>query len=105
MASSEKYLFEEACVVFRGSDVNITVEGHKYLGSFIISLEGHVEYLWKKVHNWIRVRVRVRFVLWPTLQKLNRKPHMLFLLNFRAQNMERENCRRKVLRIGGHLYR
>ena len=47
----KEHLLEEARVIFATSNVNITVEGHEYLGGFVGSTDGQMEYARKKVDN------------------------------------------------------
>ena len=49
----KEHLLEEARVIFATSNVNITVEGHEYLGGFVGSTDGQMEYAQKKVDNWV----------------------------------------------------
>ena len=72
----EHLLEETRRVIFAASNVNITVEGHEYLGGFVGSIDGQIKYARKKVDNFIG---STWFVCWPTLRRLNRKLHMLLL--------------------------
>ena len=51
----KEHLLEEARVIFATSNVNITVEGHEYLGGFVGSTDGQMEYPRKKVDNWVNL--------------------------------------------------
>ena len=51
----KEHLLEEARVIFATSIVNITVEGHEYLGGFVGSTDGQMEYARKKVDNWVNL--------------------------------------------------
>ena len=51
----KEHLFEEVHVIFATSNVNITVEGHEYLGGFVGSTDGQMEYARKKVDNWVNL--------------------------------------------------
>ena len=53
----KEHLLEEARVIFATSNVNITVEGHEYLGGFVGSTDGQMEYARKNnwVDNWVNL--------------------------------------------------
>ena len=51
----KEHLLEEARVIFATSNVHITVEGHEYLGGFVGSTDGQMEYARKKVDNWVNL--------------------------------------------------
>jgi hypothetical protein len=44
---------EEAKIVFRGTGVNITTEGRKYLGGFVGTREGAEKYVGELVEDWV----------------------------------------------------
>ena len=48
----KQHLLDEASELFNDTDVNITVEGRKYLGGFIGTIEGKEKYVKKLVQKW-----------------------------------------------------
>ena len=48
----KKEKFEEAKMLFKGTGINITVEGHKYLGGFIGQDSCKKDYVKKLIAKW-----------------------------------------------------